>query len=161
MSMEDQGEQFEQLRRLMKLKNHEVPPPGYFNRFPGTVISEIRRDQHARGDVVDRLEVEAPWLVRLWRTLAAKPVFAGGLGAALCSLVIGGIVLAEKPVNRPDLARQGQKPAFLTESAPLAGSTLEGALLLTATNLNSSAPESLFDQVPVLQVAPVSVYPGN
>lgn len=162
MSMEDQGEQFDQLRRLMKLKNHEVPPPGYFNRFPDTVISKIRREQYAQDSVVDKLEVQAPWLIRLWQTVAARPVFAGGLGVAICSLALAGLVFSEQPANSPAIARQNrERPAFLAESTPLAGSGYDGALLLAATNLNQAAPESLFDLVQPLQVAPVSTYPGN
>ena len=33
---------FSELKRLLKLKRHEVPPPGFFNHFSEEVVARIR-----------------------------------------------------------------------------------------------------------------------
>src|ERR1035441_10172084 len=64
---------FEELRRLLVLKRYEQPPPGYFDRFPGEVISRIRELESAEG--LANLQPPLPWLQRLWNALEAKVVF--------------------------------------------------------------------------------------
>lgn len=39
--MSDESNNFPELQRLMVLKRHEQPPPGYFNRFPLRVMAKI------------------------------------------------------------------------------------------------------------------------
>ena len=79
-------EQFEQLRKLLALKRHEQPPPGYFDRLPRQIISAIEAEQ-ARPE---------PWALRIWSMLQGKPAFAGAFGVAMCALVIGGIFFANQ-----------------------------------------------------------------
>src|SRR4051794_5069913 len=82
-------EDYEKLRKLLKLKRHEQPPPGYFNNFSSKVIARLEAErQSSRADV---LSSDAPWAKRLVRMLETNPIFAGAFGVAICTLLIFGI----------------------------------------------------------------------
>lgn len=67
------------LQRLLALKRHETPPPGFFERFPNRVLINIRAGT----------EMETrPWWQRFYRAVLNEPMVAGsyaalGLGALL------------------------------------------------------------------------------
>jgi hypothetical protein len=152
--MDNQTENFEPLQRLMKLKRHETPPPGYFNNFSRDVMSEIRA-QRTQG------RVEVTWLQQLWRSLEARPAFAGGFGAAVCAVIIGGIVMMEKPADTgaglavaPDMATS----SFMATAAPVAAENVTQPLLLASSN--APAP-SLFDLVQPGGALPAGFAPGG
>ena len=92
--MNEDQQNFESLRRLLALKRHETPPPGYFNNFSRQVMARIRAGE-ARGatTLLDRI----PWLVGWLDSFEAKPVFAGGFATGLCALLILGAVMAQRP----------------------------------------------------------------
>lgn len=162
--MDNNAENFDQLRQLLKLKQHEVPPPGYFDRLPREIISELRAQRRATqgGVSVEHVQSEASWLMRLWRALEAKPVFGGAFGAAVCALVLGAVYLAEKPaeqpgrIGTPEMARPFGAANLNTAST---GNSLGSPLLLAATNNSESTGPNLFDMVQPLQTAPVSTSP--
>lgn len=93
---------FSELKRLLKLKRHEVPPPGFFNHFSEEVVARIRAGE-ARGQnsLADRLQDSAPWLVNFLRVFEARPGLIGGFAASLCLLLVLGVVLAEHSDNSP------------------------------------------------------------
>lgn len=159
MRMEKTDQDFEQLKKLLSLKKHELPPPGYFNRLPGEVISQIRAERSTRMGPAETLQTEAPWLVRLWQSLEAKPAFAGIFGISVCAVVLAAIVLAEKPVKQPVFAgpRTPVAAPFAAATPATAGAgTLDQPVLLAATNHNGV---NLFDQIPNLHAVPASVNP--
>src|SRR5262245_46927882 len=88
--MNPDSENFEQLRRLLALKRHEQPPPGYFEGFSREVIVRIRTgDQGGR-------DYEGTWWQRFRALLEAKQVFAGAFGATVCVVLISGVLNSEK-----------------------------------------------------------------
>jgi hypothetical protein len=93
---------FEQLRRLLALKRHEQPPPGYFHGFSRQVIVRIKA-----GDLGGQSEASSFWsfsggsfLQRLWATLDARPVLAGAFGVAVCGFFVVGAVLSDATANQ-------------------------------------------------------------
>jgi hypothetical protein len=87
---------FEQLRRLLALKRHEQPPPGYFHGFSRQVIVRIQA-----GELGDTAEASlwsfsaGSFLQRIWATLDARPVLAGAFGAAVCGFFVVGALLSD------------------------------------------------------------------
>lgn len=101
--MNENENDFESLRRLLAFKNRETPPPGYFNNFSRQVVARIRAGEaNAPSSASERLFSEAPWLLKLLQAIEFKPAFAGTFAAALCLVLVFGIVYAE----RPDVAPQ-------------------------------------------------------
>jgi len=111
MSMKADQENFDQLRRLLAIKRHEQPPPGYFKDFSQQVIMQIRASgpQTARDDA-DRLVWEAPWLQRFWAALEHNPLMAGGFGVLVCALLISGVIYSE------NMARPSEVGVIQTET---------------------------------------------
>ena len=81
---------FEELRRLLVLKRHEQPPPGYFDRFPREVIARIRESQSVPNLTI--FHPPMPWFQRLWQALEARAVLPTAFGAAMCSVLILGLM---------------------------------------------------------------------
>ncbi len=114
MSMNQDTEQFEQLRRLLALKRHEQPPPGYFKGFSRQVI--VRIEAGERGEqynIMVRLFEAAPWLQQVWAAFEARPALAGAFGLAMCSLLFAGVLLSD----RSDVAPVALGPTMETASA--------------------------------------------
>jgi hypothetical protein len=131
--MNESENNFEALRRLLALKRHEVPPPGYFENFSSEVRARLRAGEGSRkAGASERMEEELPWLFRLLSAFEAKPAFAGAFASALCLLLLGGIVYAERPDATPQLLLQPEQAG-----GPLAVATTVG--------LNSQAPAAQAD----------------
>jgi hypothetical protein len=95
--MSQDTENFEQLRRMLALKRHEQPPPGYFNDFSRQVILRIKAGERGEpANLLERLFWEAPWVQRLWNTLEARPIVAGACGVAVCGLMITGVLYSDR-----------------------------------------------------------------
>jgi len=103
MSMSQDTENFEQLRRLLKIKRYEQPPPRYFNDFSSRVIARIRLGEQGEENapLIERVLWEAPWLQRIWAAFEAKPVLAGVSGLAMCALLITGVIYSERSDLQP------------------------------------------------------------
>lgn len=132
--MNEQEQNFESLKQLLQLKQHEVPPPGYFNKFSGEVISRIRVGEASRAEnVSDRLQSSAPWLANFLRIFETKPGLVGGFATSLCLLLVLTVVFAER-------SEQAAKDilAIAPESGGLTGSSLAAVSTPTLANVNTS-----------------------
>jgi len=140
---------FESLRRLLALKRHEIPPPGYFDDFPSQVLSRIRAGEaDVPGAIADRLFAEAPWLLNFFRVFEAKPAFVGAFACTLCLLLLFGIIYA----GRPDAMPKTALLAAMTQSAvPLADAT---APVLTPSPGQTGL---MISTNPVLSLEPVAL----
>lgn len=128
-------EQFEQLKKLLALKRHEQPPPGYFDRLPRQICAAIEAEQAARNR----------WFSRMWSSLQAKPAFGGVLALGMCGMIVAGIFLAGKTGDMP--GRNGGV-ATTPKSVPQTALTTQLAVAdNSSTNPVSSAqpPPFLFD----------------
>src|SRR5262245_34278820 len=99
--MSPETENFESLRRLLALKRHEQPPPGYFNNFSRQVIVRIQAGE--RGDDAigfGRWLLEGVWLQRFWNAFETKPALAGAFGVMVCGLLLSGVIYSDQPVQK-------------------------------------------------------------
>ena len=164
MSAENQDQDFEKLQQLLKLKRHETPPPRFFNDFSFQVTARIRAGEGVRKieDFEDVMS-QAPWLHRIWKAIEGKPAVSGLFAAAVCGVLIAGILFVDN--TAPTM------PAFATNQpdapADNPDAVTSGTLLATGQGGNSLSPAavlpgsstSLFNNVLALPTAPVSFTP--
>jgi hypothetical protein len=94
--MSETNDNFDDLKRLLKLKQHEVPPPGYFSHFSGDVISRIRAGEvGGTAGFLGRFEGNS-FMMSLLQVFQAKPGIIGGFATSLCLLLLIGVVMAER-----------------------------------------------------------------
>lgn len=150
--MNPEQENFDALRRLLKLKRYEQPPPRYFNDFSSQVIIRIRTGgPENAGSILERLFTEGPWVRSLFSAFETKPAVAWGFGVAVCAMVVSGIVYSETAEYQPAYALQPIEE--VATQAKFASSAPDGMaqysytpLPLTGTNALTPASGSLFDQ---------------
>ena len=163
--MNENENNFESLRRLLALKRHEMPPPGYFENFSVEVRARIRAGE---GSTVERQGIELPWLFRLLSAFEAKPAFVGSFASELCLLLIFGIVYAERPdVTLQPLLQTAQISSPLAVATPVNLSSLpaEQPVLvpISSTNpvFNSQSAGSWFGSQPAAVQQVSFTLPGN
>lgn len=78
--MSESPESFPEVARLLRLKQHEVPPPGYFRGFSAKVIARIEAQQLAEARIEAR-----PW----WSALLTPLTWQRSLAGANTLLVVG------------------------------------------------------------------------
>jgi len=154
---------FAALRRLLSLKRHEQPPPGYFQNFSAQVTSALLEQSQSRKRRESPAEVPG-WIRTLFGMLQARPGFAGATGAIACALVIGAVLAFEHNVAPPPAT-----PSLLTEITPAVQPAVaeqpdatvfqpvsaELTPLIAETNVQLTPKPSLFDTIPGLETAPV------
>jgi len=145
--MNENENNFESLRRLLALKRHETPPPGYFENFSAEVTARIRAGEAGGAESAFS---QLPWLFRLLSAFEAKPAFAGAFASALCMLLFVGIVYAE----RPDVTLQPLKQIAQVDT-PLTVPTSPTSVALTTTPTVQPASIPISSTNPVFNAQPV------
>lgn len=149
--MNPDSENFDALRRVLALKRHEQPPPGYFDQFSSQVIARIKAGETGEpASAVSRFFRGASWWNHVVSALEAKPAVAGAFGAAVCALLISGIVYSE---NAPTPASAGlAEPETGSSLAPatvaMGDSQNESQVVSVGTNSVASSPASLWSEIP-------------
>lgn len=163
MNNEPNDQEFETLRKLLELKRHEVPPPGYFEDFSSGVIAKIEAED---------ARPATAWWRRLIPGIDTSPVMLGAYGVIVGSLVIAGVQLTRtgspdgeldgapqlsssepmQPVASPDSVLP--EAALVPESMPVvagktdaqgAGGTVVKTIGNEAEHVARTAPTGLFD----------------
>jgi hypothetical protein len=149
---------FEQLRRLLALKRHEQPPPGFFNGFSRQVIVRIQV-----GELGNQSEASL-WsfgggslLQRIWATLDARPVLAGAFGVAVCGFFVVGALLSDN-TGTATAATGEPNTAVLTPRvpAPFWEPKTDAALSSTVGSGYQPPANSIFEEIKRLQTSPQS-----
>jgi hypothetical protein len=143
MSPEQQN--FDQLRRLLALKRHEVPPPGYYANFSREVVARIRAGE--RGESASSREWQTGWWHRFWNVLEAQPVLAGAVGAFVCGAMVWTFMASETPDSQA-MAVMGTDP--VAQFADNSGfQPMAQPASFTSTNRSIPQPShgSLFDDI--------------
>jgi len=168
--MERDEQNFRDLQRLLVLKRHETPPPGYFDNFSREVIVRIKAgDRGESPALVEKLSWESTWFGRLWTALEARPALAALCGVAVCGLLVSGLIFSESSGDSPAgiaifmAPEVGTGLKLANDSAPLPTSPLltpVGAQITPSSTGGlmpaSTQPGSLFNYRPALNVQPAS-----
>lgn len=158
--MKPEAENFETLKKLLALKRHEQPAPGYFDSLPAEISARISDLDSERADNKIRGVQVAAWVHMTWNMLSARPILAGAFSVCLTSLVLWNVLSA---YNRPN-ETMAENPFSSSINAPtwVAGqsaSTTPVALSSTNPVFGSQAPSGLFDG-PRLGAQPANFTPS-
>ena len=129
-------DEFGQLRKLLKLKQYECPPPRYFGEFSDHVITRLREE--AADTVQARVWREAPWLQRFFQFLETNSLAAGAFATSICALMIGGIVYSEFSDRAPALVNNGEGDQMLAQQRTSSSSFLGDDLVNTSASISSN-----------------------
>jgi hypothetical protein len=155
--MSENENDFEALKRLLALKRHEIPPPGYFDSFSDHVIARIRA-----GETVE----EMPWLLKFLQWFENRPAYPVGLASAMCLMLLIGIVSVQQ---NPGVASAFSQPsennsAFAIPSASSSMSDSPALLAIATTNPPVGLPStgtSIFNSQPNPDFQQVSFAPAG
>lgn len=156
--MNENDNNFSDLKHLLKLKRHEIPPPGYFHTFSDQVIARISAGEaRSSGSLIGQLNERAPWLANFLRVFEAKPGVIGGFATSLCLVLLFGVVLAERSeTGSPDLLTTASSQsgptvatsslASLPTSSDFATAAASSGGIAISTNSSLQPVTALFSQ---------------
>jgi len=160
--MNTDQQDFEALRRLLKLKRHEKPPPRYFNDFSARVIQRIQAGApEERDGFLGQLVRNSRWLQQMLSLFQSKPMLTGAFGAAACALLVGGAIYSEQSYSSTAPSELGGvlSQVGMAQAAPLFGN--DSVMAASSTNpATSLTGASIFDGITV-NAQPVAFRPGR
>jgi hypothetical protein len=147
--MKENDNNFEELKQLLKLKRHEIPPPGYFENFSSHVTSRIRAGEAGGARTfTERLEAEAPWVVNFLRVFETRPGMIGAFATCVCLLLVSVVVHSSRADKAARLAMN------ISSQASAAGSPMAS---MTAPTLAASDSSGIVASTnPVTSLQPVT-----
>ena len=149
--MNSQPEDFDRLKKLLALKRHEQPPPGYFVGLSSQIMDRIEEE---------RQFAQLPWYRKVAVNFEWKPALVWVTGAAACGLVCAGMVSAFQVNHSAVAASTGseQEVAAAEGLPPMASNQeVQGSMEPVLTPMSNPSP---FSQI-THQVRPVSHTLGN
>jgi hypothetical protein len=147
--MNENEHNFEELKQLLKLKRHEIPPPGYFHNFSGNVIAGIRAE---RDGTAKSRPVSTNWFTRLLNIFETRPGLVGGFATSLVLVLVGGVVITDH--SDSDSANIFTPNPTADASSSMASATMPGASVNYASANNSGGIS--ISTNPITSLQPVS-----
>ena len=151
--MSDTPENFDKLTRLLTLKRHEQPPPGYYDRLSREIIGSLRQQKEDAGrSWFGGEDMEATWTQRFWRLLESKPALSGVFGVAVAGLLLGSIVYSQQmtqPYSVADTTSPQDQSPFANAAVTVAAAAQPDPSVFSSTNpvVDPLGPQGLFDGV--------------
>ncbi len=150
--MSESEHNFQDVKQLLKLKRHEVPPPGYFNNFSSQVISRIRAGDQESASFGEKMQGNS-WLYNLLHMFDARPGMIGGLATSACLLVVFGLVFSEHPdsnaggfsanAQAPQVFASNGQSGATSEAIPAAPPMVDPLVASTGITLSTNPVTSL------------------
>ncbi len=128
--MEPSAPNKDPLLRLLALKRHEMPPPGFFDRLPNRILVNIR----AGSEIPD-----LPWWSRFWEFLIREPMVASSYTALAMGALLFGVSVFQTAVE----TEQPVGLAFQDPLVPLETSVPATASLPQGVIYRTTVPPSL------------------
>jgi len=152
--MNSSPENFEPLRKLLALKQHEQPPPGFFTHFSDKVVARLE---------AEGLTARLSWWQRLVLNLEAKPMLACAYGVMVGGLLVLAMDLSPTAEPEAGTAATLSAPWFATMpvSIPAAKQVAEPVvsrldLSSSVTPVTGNGTPSPFFEIPRSKAQPAS-----
>jgi hypothetical protein len=128
--MDENSENFDELKRLLAVKKHETPPPGFHGELRGLILAQITEEEQAGA---------AGWWGRFVESFELRPAISTGYAAALCGLLVAGVFFGIQSGHDG-----GDQPSLASDGIP--GGEIEVHNPFVATNHSlTSPPPGLFE----------------
>lgn len=154
--MSDTNNNFKELKGLLKLKRHEIPPPGYFNQFSSGVISRLREGESGGQSFAERLRSDWPFLANVMGLFAARPGLIGGLATSVCLFLVVSVLWADRSDSNSD---GGAAVAQTAQAAPAAPEA--NPILASVTTLAPPEAGIAISTNPVASLQPAATLFGS